>query len=78
LVGLPDTIWFPDDALCALPDAALSFLLFPVEHPEFFDAVVLDGSEVREIQVKQKGADSHWIWGAFKMSSSGFHELRTL
>jgi glucose-1-phosphate thymidylyltransferase len=30
LVGLPDTIWFPEDGLRSLPDDALSFLLFPV------------------------------------------------
>ena len=41
-IGLPDTIWFPEDALCALPDSQLSFLLFPVEHPQFFDAVRTD------------------------------------
>src|SRR3712207_5034944 len=41
LVGLPDTIWFPESGLAELPADALSFLLFPVEHPEFFDAVVL-------------------------------------
>src|SRR3712207_9385153 len=38
IVGLPDTIWFPADALAGLPDDRLSFLLFPVERPEFFDA----------------------------------------
>src|SRR5690349_11030207 len=27
LVGLPDTIWFPEDALSLLPDEGLSFLL---------------------------------------------------
>src|ERR671917_2708125 len=42
LVGLPDTIWFPAAALAGLADDVLSFLLFPVERPEFFDAVVLD------------------------------------
>lgn len=78
LVGLPDTVWFPKDALGALPDAALSFLLFPVEHPEFFDAVVLDGSTVQEIQVKQRDARSNWIWGAFKMSGAGFRDLHRL
>ena len=31
LIGLPDTIWFPEDALRALPDDVLAFLLFPVE-----------------------------------------------
>jgi glucose-1-phosphate thymidylyltransferase len=78
LVGLPDTVWFPRAALGALPDAALSFLLFPVEHPEFFDAVVLDGEQVMEIQVKKQGAASKWIWGAFKMSASGFRDLHLL
>jgi glucose-1-phosphate thymidylyltransferase len=78
LVGLPDTIWFPKSALGSLPDAALSFLLFPVEHPEYFDAVVLEGEQVKEIQVKQANAASNWIWGAFRMSSSGYRDLHTL
>ncbi|HYW62876.1 MAG TPA: nucleotidyltransferase family protein [Bradyrhizobium sp.] len=78
LVGLPDTVWFPKSALGALPDSDLSFLLFPVEHPEFFDAVVLDGDRVREIQVKQANAASNWIWGAFRMSAAGFRDLRLL
>src|SRR6185369_4100635 len=42
LIGLPDTIWFPEDGMRALPDDRLSFLLFPVERPELFDAVVAD------------------------------------
>jgi glucose-1-phosphate thymidylyltransferase len=78
LVGLPDTIWFPEDALNALPEAPLSFLLFPVDRPEFFDAVVLDGDIVKEIQVKQKTARSNWVWGAFRMSGTGFHQLNAL
>jgi glucose-1-phosphate thymidylyltransferase len=78
IVGLPDTIWFPASALARLPDDALSFLLFPVERPEFFDAVVLDGESVREIQVKQQNAASQWIWGAFKMPGRIFAELRRL
>lgn len=76
IVGLPDTIWFPEDALCALPDDTLSFLLFPVERPEFFDAVVTDSArQVREIQVKTPHPDSSWIWGAFKMPGHVFHNL---
>jgi dTDP-glucose pyrophosphorylase len=76
LIGLPDTIWFPESGLAALPDDSLSFLLFPVEQPEFFDAVVLDdGDQVLEIQVKQTGASSNWIWGAFKMPGHVLHEL---
>ena len=78
VVGLPDTVWFPDDALAALPDAALSFLLFPVERPELFDAVRLDGDRVREIQVKQPSPASRWIWGAFRMSAPTFQALRSL
>jgi glucose-1-phosphate thymidylyltransferase len=78
VVGLPDTVWFPKSALSALPDAELSFLLFPVERPEFFDAVVLDGDRVTEIQVKRANAASNWIWGAFKMSASGFRDLHRL
>ena len=79
LVGLPDTIWYPEDALSRLPAGPLSFLCFPVEQPQFFDAVVADDDgHVEEIQVKQANARSHWIWGAFKMSGRGFHELREL
>jgi dTDP-glucose pyrophosphorylase len=76
VVGLPDTIWFPEDGLSRLPDERLSFLLFPVAHPEYFDAVVTDGAgRVREIQVKQNDARSNWIWGAFKMPGHVFHDL---
>jgi dTDP-glucose pyrophosphorylase len=79
IVGLPDTVWFPEDALAVLPDDELSFLLFPVERPEFFDAVVLDHeNRVLEIQVKQPNAASHWIWGAFKMPGRTLHELQRL
>ena len=79
IVGLPDTIWFPADALTMLPDDRLSFLLFPVEQPQFFDAVVLDEDcRVREIQVKSEQAASSWIWGAFKMPGAVFHDLHRL
>jgi dTDP-glucose pyrophosphorylase len=79
VVGLPDTIWFPDTALAELPDDLLSFLLFPVDRPEFFDAVVLDeAGAVREIQVKQPKPASNWIWGAFKMPGTVFADLLAL
>jgi dTDP-glucose pyrophosphorylase len=68
LIGLPDTVWFPEHGLCELPDDQLSLLLFPVDHPERFDAVVTDrDGNVIEIQVKRRDAASNWIWGAFKM-----------
>src|SRR5207253_6304677 len=76
VIGLPDTIWFPADALRLLPDGGLSFLLFPVDTPELFDAVVLDGAQrVREIQVKRPRPDSRLIWGAFKLSGAVLAEL---
>jgi dTDP-glucose pyrophosphorylase len=79
LIGLPDTVWFPEDGFCYLDDDVLSFLLFPVDRPEFFDAVVTDDTgNVVEIQVKQQGARSNWVWGAFKMPASVCRELYDL
>ena len=79
LVGLPDTIWFPEDGFNYLEDGILSFLLFPVDHPEFFDAVITDeAGRVKEIQVKMAGAHSNWVWGAFKMPARVFLELQQL
>ena len=79
LIGLPDTIWSPENGLQSLPENCLSFLLFPVEQPECFDAVVMDDDgTVRQIQVKQRGASSNWIWGAIKMPGSVFQSLHRL
>ena len=79
VVGLPDTIWFPEDALQRLPSGELSFLLFPVERPELFDAVLCDDDgNVREIQVKRADASSRWVWGAFKMPARVLGELHRL
>lgn len=76
VVGLPDTIWFPEEALGTLPDDRLAFLLFPVAEPRLFDAVVTDAAgRVLEIQVKSAEARSNWIWGAFRMPGRVFHEL---
>jgi dTDP-glucose pyrophosphorylase len=79
IVGLPDTIWFPEDALKMLGDDPLSFLLFPVNRPERFDAVLTDeAGQVREIRVKQQNPGSPWIWGAFKLSGHTMRELYDL
>jgi len=79
LVGLPDTVWFPDEGFRALPDDELSFLLFPVQRPELFDAVALDEhGRLVEIRVKQPDPGTRWIWGAFKLPARIFHELRAL
>jgi dTDP-glucose pyrophosphorylase len=79
VIGLPDTVWFPEDGLAALPNDTLSFLLFPVAKPELFDVVVTDGGGwVQEVQVKRVDARSRWIWGAIKMPGAVFHHLRDL
>jgi glucose-1-phosphate thymidylyltransferase len=79
LIGLPDTVWFPEDGLSRLDPDTLSFLLFPVQHPELFDAVVTDDDgRVREIQVKRQGASSSWVWGAFRMPAAIFQDLHGL
>lgn len=79
LIGLPDTIWFPEDGLRLLPDDRFSFLLFPAERPEWFDAVVCgEDGRVIEIQVKQPNAASRWVWGAFKMPGATLRALHDL
>jgi glucose-1-phosphate thymidylyltransferase len=78
LVGLPDTVWFPEDGLTRLA-GAFSFLLFPVARPELFDAVVTaaDGA-VRSIEVKAERPSTRWIWGAFRLSGAILAQLHLL
>ena len=87
LLGLPDTVWFPEDGLALLPTGVLAFLLFPVDRPQLFDAVVLGGAgeflhgvarEVARIEVKQPEPSSSLVWGAVRMPGSVFHALRAL
>ena len=79
MIGLPDTVWAPEDGFARLPKGLLSFLLFPVEHPELFDAVVTnDDGLIQEIQVKSLHPTSTWIWGAVRMPGETFHALREL
>ncbi|MBI5643566.1 MAG: nucleotidyltransferase family protein [Deltaproteobacteria bacterium] len=79
ITGLPDTVWFPVNGFSSLGNDELSFLLFPVDRPEFFDAVVTDGSgKVLEVQVKSPSARSNWVWGAFKLRGSVLASLHAL
>lgn len=79
VIGLPDTVWFPQDGLLHLPSGVLSLLLFPVARPELFDAVLTDErGNVLEVQVKDPEARSHWVWGAVRMPGRLLHELRAL
>ncbi|MGQ0560763.1 MAG: sugar phosphate nucleotidyltransferase [Gemmatimonadota bacterium] len=79
LIGLPDTVWFPENGLAQLPGGELSFLLFPVDRPEFFDAVVTDESgQVLRIEVKEPAPSTNWIWGAFRMPARTLRDLHRL
>lgn len=83
LIGLPDTIWFPENAYhTALENtggAGVNLVCFPVLNPSAFDAVVSDElGYVQRVEVKQKNARSHWIWGAVTTTGDAFHALKLL
>lgn len=82
LIGLPDTIWFPENAYLpalASREADCNLVLFPVDEPSLFDAVVCDDlGFVEEVQVKKQGARSNWIWGAVTSTGEAFHRLKLL
>lgn len=77
--GLPDTIWFPENALRHVTEKPLDFLLFPVDRPELFDAVECDDAgNVLRMEVKARAARSRWIWGAFGMDGRTLRALYEL
>lgn len=79
LVGLPDTVWFPEDGFNYLEENSLSLLLFPVSEPEKYDAVSVDvHGRVDQVFVKTPGVQENWVWGAFKMSFSVYKDLYNL
>lgn len=81
LIGLPDTIWFPENAYqpALLRDADVNLVLFPVMNPSVFDAVVCDEhGYVERVEVKQPRPESNWIWGAVTARGSAFRALRRL
>lgn len=82
LIGLPDTIWFPENAyrVALEPNRAeVNLVLFPVEQPQHFDAVVADElGYVQRVEVKRPDAHSNWIWGAVTATGGAFHALKLL
>ena len=82
LIGLPDTVWFPENAyLTALPAAEsdCNLILFPVGNPSAFDAVVCDDQGyVQQVHVKSLEAGTNWIWGAVSATGAAFHRLKLL
>src|SRR5437868_2091400 len=84
LIGLPDTIWFPENGyrspLSMLEGSSdVSLLLFPVTNPSAFDAAISDEhGYVQEIEVKRSNPHSHWVWGAVTSTGEAFHNLKLL
>jgi glucose-1-phosphate thymidylyltransferase len=82
LIGLPDTIWFPENVYRMALDrsaAEVNLLLFPVINPAAFDAVLCDEQQfVTRVEVKQPDAHSHWIWGAITATGEAFRTLKLL
>jgi glucose-1-phosphate thymidylyltransferase len=82
LIGLPDTIWFPENAYLPALDLQridVNLVLFPVANPSAFDAVVCDDQGyVREVQVKTSAAASNWVWGAVTATGDSFYRLKLL
>ncbi len=83
LIGLPDTIWFPENAFVNSNSAAngadVNLILFPADDPSQFDAVITgDNGYVSRVEVKQPGATSNWVWGAVTASGAAFHRLKLL
>ena len=79
LIGLPDTVWTPEDGFALLPAGVLSFLLFSVTQPELFDAVVTNADgRVEEILVKSAATRTPWIWGGLRLPGNVLHQLHAL
>jgi NDP-sugar pyrophosphorylase family protein len=54
-------------------------LLFPVEHPHLFDAVLADDDgHVKEVRVKEADPGTTWIWGALKLNGRIMQRLSGL
>jgi dTDP-glucose pyrophosphorylase len=57
--------------------AECNLVLFPVDSPSVFDAVICDDlGYVQEVQVKKEDAASNWIWGAVTIQGEAFHQLK--
>ena len=81
LIGLPDTIWFPENAFrpAVAAESEVNLVLFPVTNPSAFDAVLCDDDgEVMAVEVKQPDAHSCWVWGAATTSGAAFRDLKRL
>ncbi len=79
LIGLPDTIWMPNDLYLHALRPQPHLITFPVEAAEHFDAVIAgrDGS-VEKVEVKQPGDPRRRVWGAITLPGSDFLDMAAL
>jgi dTDP-glucose pyrophosphorylase len=81
LIGLPDTIWFPENAFRTSleQNAGVNLVLFPVDDPSAFDAVLCEeDGNVRRVVVKESDPGTNWVWGALTTSGRAFQDLHLL
>jgi glucose-1-phosphate thymidylyltransferase len=82
LIGLPDTIWFPENAYAMALDfdrSDVNLILFPVPNPSAFDAVLCDElGYVQEVRVKKEQPGSRWVWGAVTTTGECLYRLKLL
>jgi dTDP-glucose pyrophosphorylase len=81
VIGLPDTIWFPENALAEAVSRGpeVHLVLFPVDDPSSFDAVQCDeSSRVEQVIVKQPQPGTNWVWGAVSAGGRVFRDLHRL
>jgi glucose-1-phosphate thymidylyltransferase len=77
MVGLPDTIWFPEDragAPAGLP-MLCRFCCFRSSTRSFSTRSCSMARRSGKSRSSRQDAASNWIWGAFRMSASGFRDL---
>ena len=70
VVGFPDIVYRPDDAVARVTaelgstDAPVVLGLFPSDRPEGSDRVAVDdGGRVRAVRIKEPDAGLRWAWG---------------
>lgn len=83
LIGLPDTIWFPENAFRTSLElhsrAEVNLVCFPVADASAFDSVISDeNGYVRRVDVKVREYESPWIWGAVITTGYAFRDLKLL
>ncbi len=82
LLGLPDTIWFPENSFHHAVDfrrADVNLVLFPVGDARAFDSVLTDEHGfVQRVDVKVDAPQTNWIWGAVTTTGAAFRDLKLL